>query len=67
LGAELAQVEDGGQDPVGIGEPEARACPGRAAALGSAPVSPGLLALRFLRRGQVGGQVVQAVARFELA
>jgi hypothetical protein len=62
LCAKSAQVEHGGQDLVGAGEAGVRACSGRAAALGAAPLVPALLALGFLRSGKCSGQVVQAAA-----
>ena len=62
LCAEFAQVEHGGQDPVGIGEPGARPCSGRSAALCAAPLAAGLFSLCFLRSGKVGDQGVQSAA-----
>jgi acyl-CoA synthetase (AMP-forming)/AMP-acid ligase II len=62
LCARSAQVKQGGQGPVGVGELGTRACSGRAAALGAAPLVPGLLAPCLLRSGKFSDQIVQLLA-----
>jgi hypothetical protein len=51
------QVEDGGQDPVGVGELGTGSCARGAAASGTAPPVALLLSLGGLERCQLLGQV----------
>jgi hypothetical protein len=62
LCAEFAQVEDGGQDPIGGGEGVLGACSSSAASLAAAPLVAVVFALLRQGDGQFAGQGVQTAA-----